>query len=94
MGVVDAGDIPLHVKAVAGSADGVQDRCVKCIDGTLAIELRELSGLDASAAVAQQDEWPIVSAGVLLVRIVTGVDNEGVVHHRSAIFGYRLEFLH
>ena len=94
LGIVRIGNVLVHVEAVARSADGVQQRGIEGIDGARAVNLDKPTGLDAAAAIAQQDERPFVTAGVLAICVVTGVDDERIVHHRAVTFRHRLQGLH
>ena len=70
----------------------MQQGGVQIIDGPLC-HLSKLAGLQRSGRVADEDEGPIVSARVLPLRVVTGVNNQRVVHHGPIALGHRFEFL-
>lgn len=93
-GVVASGHFLGHVEAVDVDAGAAKDGAVKGVDGAGAIELSEAPRLESSAAVAEKHDGPGFALGVLLVGVVAGVDDEGVVHHGAAAFGDTFEFFH
>ena len=64
------------------------------IDRPLPIKLGKLPGLNGPAAVPEEHEGPVLPAGVLLVSIITGVDDQSMVHHRPVPFGHGFQLLH
>lgn len=93
-GVVAGGHFFGHIEAVDIDSSAAEDGAIKGVDGAGAIELGEASGLESTAAVAEEHDGPGCSVGVLFVGVVAGVEDEGVVHHGAAAFGHALEFLH
>ena len=53
--------------------------------------MREATGLECAVEVTQQHDRPVGAVGVLLVCVVAGVDDQGVVHHRTAALGYPVQ---
>ena len=83
-----------HVKAIAVLPGGTQKRRVERIDRSLAVQLREATGLQCAVEIAQQHHRPVGAAGVLTVRVVAGVDDQRVVHHRATSFGHTFQRFH
>ena len=75
-------------------AGGAQDRGIQRVDRTLAVQLGEAASLEGAVAVAQQHHRPVGTIGVLLIGVVAGVHNQGVVHHCAATLGHTLQRLH
>ncbi len=69
-------------------------RRVERVDRALAVQLREAAGLECAVEVAQQHDRPVGAVGVLLVRVVAGVDDQRVVHHGAAAFGHAFQLFH
>ena len=57
-------------------------------------ELSQITRLELSTAVPQQDEWASSAIRVLLVSVIAGVDNERIVHHRSVALRHGFEGFH
>ena len=72
----------------------MQNRRVQGIDRPRSIELGKSTRLELSTEIPQQDEGPGRGTRMLLVRIIAGVDNECIVHHRSFTLRHRFEGLH
>ena len=72
----------------------MQDCCVQGIDRPRSIELGKSTRLELSPEIPQQDEGPGRGTRMLFVSVITGVDNECVVHHRSIALGNRFEGFH
>ncbi len=94
-GIVFCGHLLTHVESFALDAGGSQDGGVEGVDRALAVELCEPAGLEGAVAVAQRASparlrrWCAGRVGV-----VAGVDDQGVVHHRSAALRHTLQLFH
>ena len=93
LGKISRDQVLLNVEVVGWRPDGMQKRGVQVIDGPPAFHLGELAGLERAVRVADEDEGPIGSVGVLLVRVVAGVDDKRIVHHVAIALRHRFEFL-
>ena len=56
--------------------------------------MSEASRFESPIQVTQQHHRPVRAVGVLLVCVITGVDDQGVIHHRSIAFRHAFESLH
>ena len=72
----------------------MQYRRVQGIDRPFSVELDKAAGFEPPAAIAYKDEGPGRAIGVLFVSVITGVDNECIVHHRPFAFRHRFEGFH
>ena len=72
----------------------MKKRRVQGIDRPRSIELGEFPCLELSTKIPQKDEWPGRGARMLLVSVIAGVDDQGVVHHRATALGHAFHRFH
>ena len=88
------GELLIHIEAIHISTCGTKDGCIESIDWSLAIKLSKTTCFECTIQIPKQHYWPVSTTGVLLVSIITRVDDQRVIHHRATALGDAIKSFH